>query len=74
MVEQSKFTSSHLLGFVLKESAYSIPFSNGLSSGQMKALPVDIQSSDGLVKSFVLTFIFKWPYSETLILSDQYLS
>jgi hypothetical protein len=43
IVEQSKFTNSHLLGFVLKESAYSMPLSSGFSSGQMKALPVEVQ-------------------------------
>jgi hypothetical protein len=44
IVEQSKFTSSHLLGFVLNESAYSMPLSRGLSSGQMKALPGEVQA------------------------------
>ena len=39
MVLQSKLTSIHLLGFMLKECAYSTPAISGRNSGQMKAEP-----------------------------------
>ena len=39
MVEQSKLVSNHLLGLVLNDMAYSIPFIRYLNSGQIIALP-----------------------------------
>ncbi len=39
MVEQSKLTSIHLFGFMLKDMAYSTPFIRYWFSGQMKAFP-----------------------------------
>lgn len=39
IVLQSKLTSIHLLGFMLKDWANSTPFIKGRNSGQMKALP-----------------------------------
>ena len=39
MVEQSKLTSIHLLGFILNDMAYSMPFIRYWFSGQMNELP-----------------------------------
>lgn len=39
MAVQSKLTINHLLGLKAIESAFSMPFSHVLNSGQTKALP-----------------------------------
>lgn len=61
MVEQSKFTSSHLCGLMSKLSAYWIPFNICLYSGQIQAEPVNsvkflfiIEGDEGINKHVTL--------------------